>query len=228
MEPEGQSKNLALLQEVGAIITDSHIVYTSDKHGSAYVNKDAVYPHTELTSALCWTIASQFVEYNVEVIVGPALGGIILSQWTADALTKLSGREVLAVYAEKQLSHASAPDPLMRGIFFETGEFIFKRGYDKIVAGKRVLVVEDVLTTGGSVKKVIEAVNELQGEVVGLGALCNRGKVTPADVGFDGKLFAVVEVDLAAWSAEECPLCAGGVPVNTEVGKGREFLARQV
>ena len=91
----------------------------------------------------------------------------------------------------------------------------------------RVLVVEDILTTGGSVKKVIEATRAIGGEVVGLGVLCNRGGITSHDVGDVPKLFALVNVTLESWTEAECPLCAKGIPINTDVGKGRDFLARK-
>ncbi len=203
---------LQVLNKVGAVITNSHIVYTSGKHGSAYVNKDAVYPHTGDTEQLCCCLAVEFLHDNVEVVIAPAIGGVILSQWTAHLLTKMSGREVLGVYAEKAESGDS---------------FVIKRGYDKLVAGKNVLVVEDVLTTGGSAKKVIEAVRAIGGNVVGLGVLCNRGGITPQDVADPPKLVALVNVKLDAWDEAGCPLCAQGVPINTDVGKGREYLARK-
>lgn len=202
-----------ILNDVGAVITDSHIVYTSGKHGTAYVNKDAVYPHTEKISALCSMIAGQFFRNHedVDVVVAPALGGIVLTQWVAYHLSYLTSKEVLAVYAEKTAD----------------GNFVFTRGYDKLVIGKRVLVLEDVLNTGGSVKKVVNLVRTTGGEVVGLGALCNRGGVTSQDVGDVLKLFSLIDVTLDAWDASDCPLCAQGVPINTDVGKGKEFLEQQ-
>ena len=202
---------LDVLGSVGAVITNSHIVYTSGKHGSAYVNKDAVYPHTKETSCLCRAIAEQFVDDNVEVVIAPAIGGVILMTWTTHHLSDLMHREVLGVYAEKD------------------GEgFVIKRGYDKIIAGKNVLVVEDILTTGGSVKKVIEATRALGGNIVGLAVLCNRGGITSESVGGVPKLFALANVKLEAWDEADCPLCANKVPINIEVGKGREFLTRQL
>ena len=201
---------LQVLYEVGAVITNSHIVYTPGRHGTAYVNKDAVYPHTRITSALCLAIAEEFADRSVEAVIAPAVGGVILSQWTAHHLSEITKIEVLGVYAEK-----------------EGGIFVIKRGYDKLVTGRNVLVVEDVLTTGGSAKKVIEATRALGGNVVGLGVLCNRGGIMPQDVANPPDLFALVDVKLDSWAEEECPLCAEGVPINTEVGKGREFLARQ-
>jgi len=88
-------------------------------------------------------------------------------------------------------------------------------------------VVGDVLTTGGSAKKVVEATRALGGNIVGLGVLCNRGGITPQDVADPPKLFALVNVKLDAWDEAGCPLCAQNVPINTDVGKGREFLARK-
>lgn len=203
---------LRMLNTVGAVITDSHVVYTSGKHGSAYVNKDAVYPHTRETSILCRALAEQFADDGVGVVIAPAIGGVILSQWTAHHLSEFIGREVFGVYAEKT----------------ESGEaFVIKRGYDKLVVGRRVLVVEDVLTTGGSARKVIEAVRALGGNVAGLGVLCNRGGITLEDVANPPKLFALINVRLDAWDEVDCPLCAQNVPINTDVGKGIEYLAHK-
>lgn len=205
---------LQVLSEVGAVIIDNHIVYTSGKHGTAYVNKDAVYPHTKETSRLCRTIAEQFANDKVETVIAPAIGGVILSQWTAHHLSEITGREVLGVYAEK--------------VEVENDDgFAIKRGYDKLVVGKNVLVVEDVLTTGGSAKKVIEATRAIGGKVVGLGVLCNRGEITPQDVADVPKLTALVNVKLDAYDEATCPLCEQNIPINTDVGKGREFLERK-
>lgn len=69
---------LQVLGKVGAVIADSHIVYTSGKHGTVYVNKDAVYPHTAETSRLCQAIAKRFVDDKVEVVIAPAIGGNVI------------------------------------------------------------------------------------------------------------------------------------------------------
>jgi len=194
----------AILAESGAVIRDSHIVYTSGRHGSAYVNKDAVYPHTERVRELCALMADAARPLGAAVVCGPAMGGIILAQWTGHHLA------LPAVYAEK------APE----------GGMALRRGYDALVRGRRVLVVEDVVNTGGSLADAIRAVRAAGGVVVGATALCNRGGVTAAHLDIP-VLHALLELSLDSWSAEECPLCRRGVPVNTQVGKGREFLARQ-
>lgn len=204
---------LSILGKVGAVITNSHIVYTSGKHGSAYINKDAVYPHTEDTSRLCLAIAEEFFDDNVQVVIAPAVGGVILSQWTAYHLSKITDREIFGVYADKVISGGE-------------DNFVIKRGYDKIIDHKHVLVVEDVLTTGGSVKKVINAVRVCGGTVAGVGVLCNRGHITPEDLGVRN-LFALTNIHMEAWDEADCPLCAQNMPINTDVGKGREFLTRK-
>jgi len=204
-----QATLLEQLGAVGAIITGSHIVYTSGRHGSAYVNKDAAYPHVELVSEACKGIAEYFSNMEIDCVVGPAMGGIILSQWTTLHSIPWNKTPPLAIYAEK-----------------DGDGFAFHRGYEQLIAGKRVLVVEDILTTGGSVKKVIEAIRLLGGEVVGVGALCNRGGVSAEDIGGVPEIFSLLSLDLESWPEEECPLCKSDVPINTTVGKGREFLAR--
>jgi len=197
-----RSRAAEILADAGAVITGSHVVYTSGRHGSAYVNKDAVYPHTDRVSELCRLLSDATRDPRPEVVCGPALGGIILAQWTGHHLG------ALAVYAEK------LPD----------GGLGLRRGYDRLVAGRRVLVVEDVLNTGGSVRQAVAAVRAAGGDVVAVGALCNRGGVTAADLGVP-ELIALVELSLDSWDAAACPLCRDGVPIDTRVGKGREFLA---
>ena len=219
---------LRVLSKVGAVIVDSHIVYTSEKHGKAYINKDALYPHTDETSRLCYTIAERFKDDYVEVVIAPAIGGVILSQWTAHHLTEMKGYELYGSSISFLVANYSSYEIL--GVYAEKAEnntFIIKRGYDKLITGKNVLVVEDVLTTGGSAKKVIEATRAIGGNVVGLGVLCNRGGITPQDVANVPKLIALVNIKLDAWDEADCPLCAQNVPINTDVGKGREFLARK-
>ena len=210
-------KIMQMFADVGAIISDSHFVYSSGRHSSVYINKDALYLHTKTTSLLCQLMAQQYDANQVDVVVGPVLGGIILSQWVAHHLnaTRSSG-ETLAVYAEKGADSAGLNDK----------QFFFSRGYDKYIAGKNILVVEDVLTTGGSARQVIELVRQHGGNVIGLSALCNRGNVQPEDVG-NLAIQALVIISLETYAAEACPFCQQQVPINTELGKGRAFLVRQ-
>lgn len=203
-----------MFADTGAIISDSHFVYSSGRHSSVYINKDALYLHTQVISTLCRLMARPYNADEIDVVVGPVLGGIVLSQWVAHHLNaRRSSGETLAVYAEKE---GDGPGK----------KFFFRRGYDKYIPGKNVLVVEDVLTTGGSARQVIELVREHAGNVVGLSALCNRGNVKPKDVD-DVPIRTLITVTLETFTEAECPFCQRQVPISTELGKGRAFLAKQ-
>ncbi len=204
---------LALFERVGGIITESHIVYTSGRHGTSYVNKDALFPYTAETSFVCSQLAQHFRNDAIEVVAGPTLGGVILSQWVAYHLSAQANRPILAVYAEEEGEGA-------------TRRALFKRGYADLVANRRVLVVEDVVTTGESARRVARAVEATGGTLAGVGVLCNRGGITAAVLQVP-RMVALVELALESWDEHECPLCRDGVPINTRVGKGAAFLAKQ-
>ncbi len=200
---------LELLQKVGAFRA-GHFVFTSGLHADTYVNKNAMYPYTREMSKLCKSIAGRFIGKNIEVVVGPATGGIILSQWVAYHLSEFEGREVYGTYADKE------------------GEgFVIKRGYEEIIKGKNVLVVEDLVTTGGSLRKVIEAARLVGGDVVGAVAICNRGAVTKETIGNPSEFVSLLTVHLEQWPESDCELCERGIPVNIDVGHGKDFLARK-
>jgi orotate phosphoribosyltransferase len=201
---------LEILKETGGYITESHIVATSGKHIDTYLNKDAIYPHTRAVSAVCKAIAELFVGENIEAVVGPSLGGIILSQWTAYHLGELTGRDVLGIYTEKT----------------EDKNQILTRGYDALVHGKRVLVVEDILTTGGSLAKVVRTVKAAGGTVLAACAMVNRDPDKIDDTVIGASLKTLAALRLPAWDEADCPMCKNNVPINTKVGKGGDYLAR--
>lgn len=207
-----ESEVLETLSRVGALVTGDHIIYTSGRHGSSYVNKDALYPHTTATSAVCAQIAQHFALSGIETVAGPTVGGVIMAQWTAHHLGVLLNQEIMAVYAEEEQTDAGK-------------RRIFRRGYDAFVSGRLVLVVEDILTTGGSARTVVDAVERAGGIVVGVAALCNRGGITAEVLGAPD-LYSLAKVPLESWAAADCPLCAAGVPVNTRLGKGATFVVR--
>jgi orotate phosphoribosyltransferase len=204
---------MQIFATVGAIVTDGHFVYTSGRHSSVYINKDALYAHTEIISSLCQLMARPYNADQIDVVVGPVLGGIVLSQWVAHYLNanRTTG-ETLAVFAEK------GDDGVNK-------HFFFGRGYDQFISGKQILIVEDLLTTGSSVHQVVETVRRYGGNVVGVSVLCNRGNVQPVDVG-DVPIHALVSLSLETYAEEECPFCQQQIPVNTELGKGRAFLLK--
>lgn len=205
------SQVIKILKSVGAVMTDDHFVYTSGKHGSVYINKDALYPHVKQTSEVCRLMAEKCAHLEIETVAAPALGGIILSQWAGYHLTQLKQQPIKAVYAEKD----------------GRGGFKFTRGYDEYIKNKKVLVLEDLTTTGGSVKTVVDSVRSYAGQVVGVCVMVNRN---PAEVNsdlFDAPFFALGELEAKAYEEAEMPAELKERPINTQVGHGAEYLAQQ-
>lgn len=202
---------IEILKKVGAFMTEGHFVGTSGIHINTYVNKDALYTHPKDTSRVCELMAQKVKDFEIDAVVGPALGGIILSQWTAYHLSEIKGKEVLAIYTEKN----------------KEGIQQFTRGYDKLVKGKNVLIVEDAPTTGGSAKKVVEIVNSIGGKVVAVSVMVNKNKKEVNSEFFGVPFFPLAEVDMQSYEAINCLMCKNGVPVNTTYGHGKKFLEEQ-
>lgn len=192
------------------VVLSGHFVLNSGVHADRYVNKDRLYPHVLSTELLCMEMATRIVRQRIEVVVGPVMGAVILSYAVALSLSKLTGKEVNCVYAEKT----------------GDGGFDLRRGYEEFVRKRRVAIVEDVFTTGTSANSVAGAVQQCGGRVVLVTGLYNRGLVTAGDLSNIPRLLSLVNNPIMSWTETECPLCAHGIPVNTKVGKGKEFLAR--
>src|SRR5260370_13590062 len=135
---------MQMFTTVGAIVANGHFVYTSGRHSSIYINKDALYAHTKIIACVCQLMGRPYHADQIDVVVGPVLGGIVLSQWVAHYLNinRTTG-ETLAVFAEK-------------GDDGTDKKFFFGRGYDKFIPSRNILVVEDLLTTGSSVHHWLE------------------------------------------------------------------------
>jgi len=222
---ESNERALQLLGLFSAIRTCGHYVYKSGNHGKVYVNKDDVSPHVYALSDFTDPIAEEWLEKGIEVVVAPAVGALGLGQMLALSLcSMLGGSHILSLYAEKELLPVEDPTGQGRKLLLDTGKFVLKRGYAEKVRGRRVLVFEDILTSGQSARATCEAVRLAGGIVCGVAALCNRGGVTAEILGVP-RLTSLVEVSLEQWSPQECPLCRDGVPVNTDLGKGAQFLA---
>ncbi|MBI5004148.1 phosphoribosyltransferase [Candidatus Kaiserbacteria bacterium] len=203
-----ESRALELMERAGVLLY-GHFVYTSGKHGHVYVNKDRIYLNPVICSELCYGLAEEFVDLGVEIVVGPEKGGIILSQLVALHMSELIGLDVQAAFAEK-----------------DGGGFILKRGYDEAMSGKKVAFVEDILNTGGSAEGGINAVRRCGGHVVAVGALWNRGGVTASMVGSVPLLTSLVNKPFEAWDESDMPDDLKKIPINTNVGKGKEYLAK--
>ena len=206
---------ISILKKVGAIITDSHIVLTSGKHSSIYINKDALYPHTQETSKVGKMFAEKYKDNEIDTVVAPAVGGTILSQWTAYHLSKLKNKEIYSAYTEKDKGTlASAAE----------SEQIFRRGYDKYVRGKKILILEDLTATGISVKKVVDRVKAVGGNVVAVCVMVNRDPININSETIGAPFSSLGVFPAEAIEAKDCPYCKKGIPINVTVGHGKKFL----
>lgn len=200
---------IELLKKVGAITIDSHIVLTTGRHSDKYLNLDALMPHTKESSQMGKIFAEKYKDVDIDIVAGPAVGGIILSQWVAYHLSQMKGKEVLSIFCEKDAQKNQ----------------VLERGFDKLVKGKKVLVVEDFTTTGGSVKSAADSVKAAGGNVVEVCVIVNREpeKVNSDSIGYPFSSLDVLHVQ--SWTEEECPMCKKEIPINTELGHGKEYLA---
>lgn len=180
---------LQQLEEIGAL-KKGHFLYASGKHGDTYVEKFNLLRNPQATSEVCRHFSDRFRDDRIDVVVGPTTGGILLAFETARQLG------VAAAYAERK-GDGEAGREFRRDTTFEPGA--------------RVLVVDDILTTGGSVRETLAALEEQPVEVVAVGVLVDRsaGATTFGDV----PLVAVASRKFDAWDAEDCPLCKEGVPL---------------
>ncbi len=175
----------------GAVLK-GHFLLASGLHSATYWEKFRVLQFPEHTVPLCTMIADRFRESNIDVVAGPTTGGVILAFEVARQLG------VRAVYAERGNDDGR----------------VFRRG-QTISAGERVLIVDDVLTAGGSVRDVIDVVKTLGGEVVGIGVLVDR---STGDLGLGAPLFGCLKTTVETHSPETCPQCAAGVPLTKQGG----------
>ncbi|OAI43279.1 hypothetical protein AYO38_10880 [bacterium SCGC AG-212-C10] len=175
------------LEARGAILR-GHFQFASGRHGDTYVEKFRILQWPDLTGPLCEQIAGAF-RGQANLVAGPTTGGIILSYETARHLGLAS---VIAERAEEGPGRE------------------FKRGFE-VGPENTVLVVDDVLTTGGSIREVIAAVEARGAKVAGVGVLIDR---TSGKVDFGVPFFACISLDVASYAPEECAQCKQGVPLT--------------
>jgi orotate phosphoribosyltransferase len=176
-----------------------HFVYTSGRHGADYLEKFRILEDPRATTELAAMIAERFRGMKPELVAGPTTGGIILAFEVARQLG------VDAVYVE-------------RG---ETGGRVLRRGFE-ISPDCRVLVVDDVVTTGGSLVETQACIANAGGVVIGVGVLADR---TAGRVKTNVPFYACLTVDFPSYAPDECPLCAIGIPVTPPRGSSKKVLA---
>lgn len=177
-----------IFREAGAF-REGHFLLASGRHSPRYLEKFQVLQWPRETERLCAAIADAARAYDVDTVAGPTTGGIILAHEVARQLG------VRAIYAERENSGATR---------------VFRRGFH-LAAGERVLVVDDIMTTGGSVQETIDAVRGAGGMVAAAAVLVDR---SGGGASLGVPLITLWSLDIPTYAPDACPLCAAGEPLT--------------
>lgn len=175
-----QDRVTEILKEAGVLL-EGHFLLTSGRHSNKYLQCARIFRNTKYSEELCGALADLFREDNIQLVIGPAMGAVQM----AYEVSRHFGCENF--FSERD----------------ETGAMVLRRGF-AVEPGQRVLVVEDVVTTGGSVKEVMELVAAAGGVVAGVGSIVDR---TGGKMDFGVPFKAVYSAEVTSWEADECPLC---------------------
>ena len=184
---QGQSL-LDRLTAIGAL-KEGHFLLASGRHSDRYLEKFDLLRRPRETEAVCRAFVDRFRDARIDVVVGPTTGGILLAFETARQLG------VAAAYAERRTDGAPGRE-FRRDTTFSSSD--------------RILVLDDILTTGGSVRETLDALQGQPVEVVAVGVLVDRSS---GQASFDVPLMALAAMDVATWEAADCPLCRDRVPL---------------
>jgi len=183
-----------LLRQCGAYM-EGHFELRSGRHSGGYVEKFRLLERPEIAGELCQALADAFRDARIERVAGPALGGVIIAYEVARHLG------VPCAFAER------------------TGERLeFRRGFN-FRSGERVLVVEDIVTTGGSARQVVDAVRQAGAHSIGAAVLVNRSG-QPLDLGVPA--VTLLDLDIPSFEPQACPLCKDKVPLQVPGSKGTQ------
>jgi len=174
---------LNMFEEAGALLS-GHFLLTSGLHSPQYFQCAKLLQYPRYTTRLCEEMARTFADEKVDVVIAPAVGGIVVAQEVGRIL------QARIIFAERQ-----------------DGAMTLRRGFT-ISPGEKVLVTEDVITTGGSVLEVVDLVEKNGGEVVGFGVVVDRSGGT---FDMDVPVVSLLQMDVVVYKPDECPLCTDGV-----------------
>lgn len=174
---------IEILKEAGVLL-EGHFRLTSGRHSNKYLQCAKIFRNTKYSEELCAALAEQFADEGVEVVIGPAMGAVQMAYEVSRHL------KCENFFAEREAD----------------GKMALRRGFE-LKPGMKVLLVEDVVTTGGSVKEVLELVKAAGADVVGIGSIVDR---TGGKIDFGVPFKAVISVEVESWEPENCPLCKEG------------------
>ncbi len=185
MESMNPADVIARFRRAGALL-DGHFRLSSGLHSGGYLQSALVLQHPEDAQALGDALAATVRTLAVEAVLSPALGGIVIGHEVARSLG------VRAIFAERQDGHLT-----------------LRRGFS-LAPGERVLIVEDVVTTGGSTRETMAVARAAGAEVVAATSIVNRSGDRAT---FDVPLYSLLQLDLPTYEADHCPLCRAGAPL---------------
>ena len=171
-----------IFNETGVLL-EGHFLLTSGKHSNRYMQCAKLFQYPEYSRELCSVLAEKFKGERIDLVAGPAVGGIIIAYQVAACLGTRN------IFAERQ-----------------DGEMTFRRGFE-VKKGENVLICEDVITTGGSVKEVIELVKRAGGSVAGVVSIVDR---SGGNAEFGVPFHSVIKVGFDVYAPDDCPLCKAG------------------
>ncbi|MCC5909568.1 MAG: orotate phosphoribosyltransferase [Clostridiaceae bacterium] len=174
-----EKRVVEILEKTG-VLQRGHFLLTSGRHSNQYMQCARILEYPNYTGEIIEGLAEEFVDQQVDIVVGPATGGIIVAYEMA---RQLKTRNIFAERVE--------------------GKMALRRGFT-IPKGAKVVVAEDVITTGGSVQEVIDLILEAEAEVVGVAVLVDRSN---GKVDFKTKLVAALSTEVISYEADHCPLC---------------------
>ena len=205
-----QQATRKILESSGTLIENDHFVYASGDHGSGWIAKDLINLQPELAYELGQLLGQEIRRHDLQpdVVCGPAIGGVICAQYTALALGSR------CIFTERVINEEG-----------KTTNFEIKRGYAEVVRNQSVLIVDDIINTGFSVRITNQAVEQAGGKPLGIAACVNRGNAGAQELGVKN-FICLDEINLPAWPGEACPLCGDAMPVNVQYAHGAEFSKR--
>ena len=192
MEPR---ELLKLLQETGAML-EGHFLLTSGRHSNVYIEKFRILEDPRALDDVCRAMSETVQNQNVELVLGAAIGGILIAGGVGRYL------DVKHIFSERV-----------------DGKMELRRGFS-ITKGQRIIIVEDIITTGGSVFELIQLAKDYEAEIVHVVNLVDRSS---GKVNFEVPTTALLTIPSESWEPEDCPLCQQGVAITERGRTGKQM-----
>ncbi len=186
-----KEKEILELLKMTGVIMEGHYLLTSGRHSARFLQCSQLLQYPDQAAKICAQMAASYRGSGVETVIGPAMGGVILAYETARAL---GARAIFAEPAE--------------------GKMVLRRGFT-VRPGEKVLVVEDAVTTGGSVQKVLDLLDHHCADVVAVSTMIDR---SGGSVSFRVSSAALLSMEIESYNSAHCPLCKEGIPLQKPKG----------